>query len=238
MLETTPTETPDLKQEAVPALVYFAIYMAYLFYKFENEFMHWITLVIVPLLLLFLLQRMTRGVSSLRLTLASVGFKKGNLATGLGWAVILGLLFSVAQLYFSRQREAIIPIMQSGKVAYLFPLTFLLMFGLAGFTEEFFFRGVLQTRLARWLNSNWWAVLVTALLFGFYHLPYAYFNPRWPSHGDWSEAISSAFSQGGIGGLILGTVYVKAKNNLVACIVVHALINTLPGMVMIKFGSQ
>ena len=33
--------------------------------------------------------------------------------------------------------------------------------GLAGFTEEFFFRGVLQTRLARWLNSNWWAVIVT-----------------------------------------------------------------------------
>ena len=52
------------------------------------------------------------------------------------------------------------------------------------------------------------------------------------------EAISSAFSQGGIGGLILGAVYVKAKNNLLACIVVHALINTLPGMVMIKFGSH
>jgi hypothetical protein len=122
MLETTPTETTDLKQEAIPALAYFAIYMAYLFYKFENEFMHWITLVMVPLLLLFLLQRMTRGSSSLRLALASVGFKKGNLTTGLGWAVILGLLLSGAQLYFSRQREAIIPIIQSGKVAYLFPV--------------------------------------------------------------------------------------------------------------------
>lgn len=77
--------------------------------------------------------------------------------------------------------------------------------------EEFFFRGILQTRLSQSMHSNLWSAVATAMRLGFYHLPYAYFNSRWPSHGDWGEAIASAFSQGGWGGLILGAVYVKSK---------------------------
>ena len=54
----------------------------------------------------------------------------------------------------------------------------------AGFTEEFFFRGFLQTRLEVLTRSRVAAVLLASICFGLYHLPYAYFNPAWPSAGD------------------------------------------------------
>jgi membrane protease YdiL (CAAX protease family) len=81
------------------------------------------------------------------------------------------------------------------------------------------------------------AVIITSILFGIYHLPYAYLNPRWPSHGNLSEAFSSALGQGIPTGLILGTLYARAKNNLLACIIVHSLVNSLPAMLAIKLQS-
>lgn len=40
----------DYKKEAVFALAYFVAYLGYLFYHPENEFMHWLTLVVLPFL--------------------------------------------------------------------------------------------------------------------------------------------------------------------------------------------
>jgi membrane protease YdiL (CAAX protease family) len=227
----------DFNKEAVLGLMYFAGYMGYLFVNPEGELMHWVMLVCLPLIALYLFQKKTLPTSSLKITLSSVGLERNNLKSGVPWAIGLGLTLSCLQLFVSQQRDAIWQIFKSGKVFYLFPLTFLLMLLMAGVTEEFFFRGVLQTRLARLLRSNFRAVVLTSILFGFYHLPYAYLNPRWPSHGDWVAAITSAFTQGGVGGLILGTVYVRARFNLLACVLVHSLINVLPGMTMIKFGG-
>jgi membrane protease YdiL (CAAX protease family) len=39
--------------------------------------------------------------------------------------------------------------------------------------------------------------------------------------------------QGVAGGLILGFVFVRARGNLLAPVLVHALINSVPGMVLI-----
>lgn len=77
------------------------------------------------------------------------------------------------------------------------------------------------------------AVLISAALFGLYHLPYAYLNPRWPSHGDLDAALLAAMGQGGIAGLILGAVFVRAQGNLLAPVVVHAMTNALPAMVLV-----
>ncbi|MBI4429371.1 MAG: CPBP family intramembrane metalloprotease [Ignavibacteriales bacterium] len=123
----------------------------------------------------------------------------------------------------------------TGKFAYLFPLAIVLMLFTAGFTEEFFFRGFLQTRLQQLFSSNVVGVIVSSILFGIYHLPYAYLNPRWPSHGNLPEAFWSALGQGIPMGLILGTLYVRTKNNLLSCVVVHSLLNSLPAMLAIKF---
>ncbi len=226
----------DFRKEGIFGLIYFTIYLGYLFVNPENEFLHWVTLVFLPLAIICLFQNKTLTAPSFKLSLTSVGLDRSNLKNGLGWAVLIGLFLSFLQLFLSRQSSQIWQIFQTGKVLYLFPLTFLIMFFTAGFTEEFFFRGVLQTRLARLLRSNFWAVVLTSLLFSLYHLPYAYLNPRWPSHGDWTAAMGSALVLG-IAGLILGTVYVKTRSNLLACILVHSLINVLPGMTMIKLGG-
>ncbi|MEW6213575.1 MAG: CPBP family intramembrane glutamic endopeptidase, partial [Acidobacteriota bacterium] len=103
--------------------------------------------------------------------------------------------------------------------------------------EEFFFRGVLQTRFENLFGNKFLAVVAASILFGLYHLPYAYLNPRWPSFGNWSDAFASAMGQGVPAGLIFGTVYARTRNLLVP-VIVHSLINTLPAMTMMKFGEQ
>lgn len=227
----------DYRKESIFGLAYFVLYLSYLFVNQENEFMHWFTLVVVPLVLLHLYQKKRISDFSRKETMASVGLRKDNLTRGIFWAILLGLTLSVLQLFFSRQQDEILMLIRSGKAFLLFPLTFLLMTLTAGFTEECFFRGILQTRFAKFFKSKFWAVVLTSFLFGIYHLPYAYLNPRWPSHGDWAGAFSSALGQGIPMGLILGTLYERTENNLLACVMLHSLTNTLPAMTMIKFSG-
>jgi membrane protease YdiL (CAAX protease family) len=180
------------------------------------------------------LQKRRAATSTMKATLSAVGLERGRSTNGILWAILIGLALSGLQLVLSRNKDVIWGLIVSGKALILFPLTLIIMLLTAGFTEEFFFRGVLQTRMQCLFKSKVVAVVVTSLLFGLYHLPYAYLNPRWPSHGNWPEAFGAAFGQGVPMGLILGTLYVRTKNNLVACIFVHALINSLPGMLIVK----
>jgi membrane protease YdiL (CAAX protease family) len=228
---------PYIKNEALWALIYYAVYLVYLFFSLENEFLHWLTMVLIPFGFFYMYQTKKLGSRSIKSTLSSFGLEKTRLLNGLHWAILLGLVLSFLQRYFSRNNDQIAFLFRSGKFAYLFPMALVLMLFTAGFTEEFFFRGVLQTRLQQMFPSKIIAVIVTSVLFGIYHLPYAYLNPRWPSYGNLSEAFSSALGQGIPMGLILGAVYVRTKNNLLACIVVHSLLNSLPAMLAIKFQS-
>jgi membrane protease YdiL (CAAX protease family) len=228
---------PDLRTESLWFLVYFGIYLVYLCFTLENEFLHWLSLVTIPALMIFLYRGRALSAWDFLGTLSSVGLEKRKATNGLFWAALIGLALSGLQLFLSRNKDQILEVLLSRKVFILFPVSLLLMLFLAGFTEEFFFRGVLQTRLQYLFKSNIVAVIVTSLLFGLYHLPYAYLNPRWPSHGNWADAFGAAFGQGVPMGLILGTLYVRTKGNLLACILVHALINSFPGMLMIKIGG-
>lgn len=231
---TRPGEN-GVPREGWLALGYFAAYMAYLFWRPENEALHWATLVAGPFLVAW--ARLPRGRRGLRAAAASVGLRRGRLLRGLGWALAVGAAFTVFQLFASYRGPEIRALFASGRAIWLLPLTFLLMMVMAGFTEEFFFRGFLQTRLEGLTGSRWGAVLLASLLFGLYHLPYAYLNPNWPSHGDWGAAWAAALGQGIPGGLILGALYVVSGGNLLACVVLHSLINAAPAMTMIHFGG-
>lgn len=221
-------------RELLPFLAYTLAYFAYLFWSLETEAGHWISLVLLPAGLIWL-ARKYRGLSaSPGEVLASVGLRS-DWTLGLGWALLLGCLLSSLQLVLSRNSAAILELLLTGRGLLMLPVAFLLMLLTAGFTEEFFFRGVLQTRLRARSGSNVIAVLATSVLFGLYHLPYAYLNPRWPSHGDWVAAAGAAFGQGIPAGLILGTLYAK-RPNLLACVLVHTMINLLPAAA--KLASQ
>lgn len=235
--ESTKPDEYGTGAEGLWALMYLAMYLVYLTLSLENEFLHWFSLVIIPFSILFCYQSIKGSSWNIRASLSTVGLEKQRAKNGIIWAVLIGLVLSGLQLFLSRNKNQILEVLVSRKVFILFPVSLILMLFLAGFTEEFFFRGVLQTRLQRLFKSNVVAVLVTSLLFGLYHLPYAYLNPRWPSHGNWPDAFGAAFGQGVPMGLILGALYVRTKNNLVACVLVHALINSFPGMLMIKIGS-
>jgi membrane protease YdiL (CAAX protease family) len=214
---------------------YFLVYLGYLFWHGEGELGHWGTMVLLPFLLVFLLNRGEGGTFSS--TLGSFGLRKGNLRRGLLVTLVLGVGLGLVQVFLSRSGPAVIEAFRNGTALYLLPLAFVLMLVMAGFTEEFFFRGFLQTRLEGLLRSRAAGLLVTSVLFGVYHLPYAYFNPNWPSAGDWGAAWASALGQGIPGGLILGGLYLYSRRNLLACILLHALVDTFPAVGLIKFGG-
>lgn len=197
---------------------------------------HWAGLVAFPALLTFLSFRLVQRPAGIRSVLASFGLRWGHLRTGVWWALLIGLGLGLAQLAVSRQRTEFLALVESGRAFWLLPLAFVLMLMTAAFTEEFFFRGFLQDRLERWTNSRIAALLLASIAFGLYHLPYAYLNPRWPSAGNWAEAWTAAMGQGVVGGLVLGTVFLGAKRNLVAPVVVHACINAFPATLVIRFN--
>jgi membrane protease YdiL (CAAX protease family) len=218
------------------AIVYFAAYIGYLFGSLESELGHWIGLVALPALLTALALRLARHPASPRAVLTSFGLAPGHLRDGVWWAFLIGLGMGAAQLAISRQRTEFLALVESGRAYWLLPLAFVLMLATAAFTEEFFFRGFLQARLEQITHSRVAAVLMASVAFGLYHLPYAYLNPNWPSAGDWSAAWTSAMTQGVMGGLVLGAVFLGARRNLVAPIVVHACINAFPASLVIRFS--
>ena len=231
------TRQTDIHGETILGLGYYLIYMVYLtvFVDFETEITHWITLVLLPLGLLYGVQRKLLSPPSLKRTFSSVGLTKKGLKNGFPWAFLIGLLMIPAQLLFSRQRETIWDLLTSGKFFLLFPIVFLLMFLTAGFTEEFFFRGILQTRFTLLLRSDFRAVLLTSFLFAVYHLPYAYLLEQWPSHGNLQLALITVFVEGFPTGIVLGFLYARSKN-LLAPIFLHSIINAIVGVTFIKFG--
>lgn len=231
------SEGDQLVRETLLAVIYYVLYVSYLFFYQESEIVHWLTLVLLPATLLSFYQRHVWNQWSLRATLGTVGLKRGQLSRGLAWAIPLGLAVSlIVQLLLSRNAETFRELISTGRAFYLAPLVFVLLLLTTGVTEEFFFRGVLQTRLAVAFRSKVVGVLATSILFGLYHVPYAYLNPNWPSHGDLGAALQAGLANGFLGGVVLGGVYVLAGGNLIAPIVVHALIDVFPAMTHIRFG--
>jgi membrane protease YdiL (CAAX protease family) len=223
------------REETWTAPFYFLLYLGYLFWRSESELGHWLSLVLLPLALVLSLNRGRHA--PLSSALATFGLRRGTLLRGLGLTLVLGLLLGLLQVFLSRSGPGVLEAFRNGTALYLLPLSFLLMVATAGFTEEFFFRGFLQTRLEGLLGSRVGGLVLASLFFGVYHLPYAYLNPHWPSAGDWGAAWTAALGQGIPAGLILGGLFLISRKNLVACVVLHALVNAFPAMGLIKFGG-
>ncbi len=221
------------RREAVAALAYFCVYLVSLFLSLESELAHWLTLVAIPIVIALTFGG-RRPAAEL---LATFGIRREGWSRGLGWALLLGGAITVLQVTLFGHRAEILALVKSGRALWLYPLTLLLMFAMAGFTEEFFFRGFLQTRVEVLSGSAAAAVAVVTVLFSLYHLPYAYLNPMWPSAGDWGLAWKAAFANGLPGGLVLGVLYQLGGRNLLPCIVLHSMINAAPAMTMLRFGG-
>jgi membrane protease YdiL (CAAX protease family) len=215
--------------------VYFALYLGYLFATLEGEWGHWGTMVLVPLFVVMVF--VGSGNGRLRRALASLGLEWGRLRRGVAGALMLGLAAGIFQILASSRGDEIVAVLSSLRAFVVLPITLAFLLITAAFTEEFLFRGFLQTRLERLTGSKWAGLILASVLFGFYHLPYAYLHPRWPSHGDWTEALVASLGQGIPGGLVLGGLFLYSGRNLVAPILLHAFINLLPASTLLKFSG-
>jgi len=125
------------------------------------------------------------------------------------------------------------------------PLCFAWLGFEAGLVEEFFFRALLQERLARVLRSGWGGLVVSALLFGLVHAPGLYLRPAATQEGIGSSptlllAVGYSVVMTSLGGLFLGVLWMRTRN-LAAVVLVHAagdfLPNLLPRMKAFHLGS-
>lgn len=112
------------------------------------------------------------------------------------------------------------------------PFCFAWLFLEAGLVEEFFFRALLQTRLAVWFRSEVTGVALMTLLFGLAHAPGFIFR-----HAGLEEAIGAnpspvdsiayAIVVLSVGGILFGIVWARTKN-LFAVMIIHAATDLLP----------
>ena len=104
-------------------------------------------------------------------------------------------------------------------------LFMLFMWVIAGFGEEFFYRGYLMKRIAVLLGNsenNWIAaVVLSAIPFGLVHF---------------YQGMSGVITAG-IMGLILGYIFLRNKNNLVVCMLTHGFYDMF-GLTMIYLGKE
>lgn len=199
-----------------------------------NQFTNWFFLVIAPFILLCLV----RG-RALRGTWRSVGITRTGLKDALKLAILVAPL-SIPLLYVvgAQQRAAIQMIIREPPQA---AIAFLISFGLAlltvGFVEEFFFRGVLQSRLAAWAGSEWRGLLIASLLFGLFHLPMYFYSPFEPTYGNLTWALASVITEQAAMGILLGTLWART-HNLAAPILVHAFVDALAWMTVLNIGIR
>jgi len=91
---------------------------------------------------------------------------------------------------------------------------FLGMLWVVALSEEFFFRGVMQPGLSRWLGSRAAGLIITSAVFGLVHLPFRNFP-------NWRFALVAA-----VAGVFYGRAYWQGRS-IRAAMVAHALVNTV-----------
>jgi len=114
------------------------------------------------------------------------------------------------------------------------PICFLWAFIETGLVEEFFFRGLVQTRCAAWFNSEVSGVALMALLFGLAHAPGfilrgAGIKEALGANPSVADSIAYAIVILSVGGIFFGIVWARTKN-LLAVMFIHAATDLLPNL--------
>jgi uncharacterized protein len=114
------------------------------------------------------------------------------------------------------------------------PLSFVWLMVEVGVVEEFFFRVLLQERLAAVLRSPWGGLVLAAVLFGLVHAPGFYLRPAATqealgSHPSLFLAVGYSVVLTSLAGLFLGVLWMRTKN-FAALVIVHAAGDLLPNL--------
>lgn len=114
------------------------------------------------------------------------------------------------------------------------PLSFLWLMLEVGVVEEFFFRVLLQERLAECLRSRWGGLVTAALLFALVHVPGFYLRPAGTfealgEHPTIAFAFGYSIVLTSLAGLFLGVLWMRTKNFAVV-VIAHAATDFLPNL--------
>jgi len=117
---------------------------------------------------------------------------------------------------------------------YGIPLTFICLALEAGIVEEFFFRVLLQTRLAAVLRSELGAIVLMSVIFGLAHAPGLYLRTGLTQEGlppnpSLLMAIGYSIVITSVAGFFLGVLWARTRNFAVV-VVVHAMGDLLPNV--------
>ena len=121
---------------------------------------HWIIL-IVPLIMM----------KFTKITLQDIGFEKENFAKqiliGIGLALAMSLVLTVIPILLGFK-----DFVAGNQFQSIWQFAFYFVYDIAaiGFVEEFIFRGCLYNLLLKVKDSLWFAILVSSILFGLYHI--------------------------------------------------------------------
>ena len=115
------------------------------------------------------------------------------------------------------------------------PLSFAWLMIEVGIVEEFFFRVLLQERLAAVLRSPWGGLVAAAVLFGLVHAPGFYLRPAATQeslgpHPSLFMAVGYSIVLTSIAGLFLGVLWMRTRNFAVL-VIAHAAGDLLPNLV-------
>ncbi len=129
-------------------------------------------------------------------------------------------------------REAHLPLWV---LAFATPLSFIWLMIEVGVVEEFFFRVLLQERLAAVLRSPWGGLVVAAVLFGLVHAPGFYLRTAATQealglHPSLFMAVGYSIVLTSLAGLFMGVLWMRTKNFAVL-VFVHAAGDLLPNLV-------
>lgn len=209
---------PDSTRIGLVALGYTAAFYVYNWFAREDELLHWVSFVLVPVILLWHLHR-RRSERPWWGALGHLGLAPSRLGSGAFLGAGVGLLAGAVLLGLGRYGGQFMGMVRDGRVWLYLPAAFVLLLVTAAFTEEVMFRGFLQTAIERWTASRWLAIVVAAVLFGFYHLPYRLLLSDSEIRGDWSASIGECVFNSVVG-LLLGWVYAR-RQNLLAAVLCH-----------------
>ena len=160
--------------------------------------------------------------------LAPISFRRSHLLVALGMSVLSVGFQAVAGRGLREISSAhiVLPMLALG-----LPITFVWLALEAGVVEEFFFRVLLQTRLASVLKSEMAALVLMSLIFGLVHAPGIYLRTGLTQEGLTHPSLLMAVGYSivitSVAGFFLGVLWARTRNFAVV-VIVHAAADLLP----------
>lgn len=210
-------------------LTWYAFYVMFTFITNKlgifivNEMTHWIGFVIIPFIIYWRTTKISFKESLNALDLYNSKFKLHLKSIIIICLVMYPLMVFLLAYYYNIEIQKLVSNILN--LIMNIPLYLSLMLIMAGFTEEFFFRGILQNLLQQRVKYRMNAVVITSILFGLYHIPFALF--LWENTlGNLLLSLAVVFTEQTVAGILYGGLYSRSRT-LWCSIIIHSFNNMI-----------